>query len=222
MKRIVFIIMFIALTVSALAQNNFNFLEYHKILDNGEKVSIKTKTALIREKGQPEIGISLMYETAMKENPEMSGYSLFVTFLSYRDDWVFPLDGKLLMRTTSGKVISLQQTLSNRITLYDPETGYENNTYHLSASDHYDQSRGSIVYRKVGKYPIIDEDLRSIIEEGIIKVRLETTGDSVECQYPAAEELKVNRKKETHNIASFALLPYYNALLENVDPYTTF
>ena len=220
MKRFFMLITLLALTSSVFAQSQY--IEYRKVLDNGDKLSLKTKAAAIKEKGQQELGISLMYETAMKENPEMRGFSLFITFLSYRDDWVVPLDGKLLIRTSSGKVISLQQTVPNGITLFDPESGYENNTYLRSAYDHYDQYRNSNVYRKFGKYPINDEDLKSIIDEGAIKIRLETTGLSVECEYPAEEEIRVNRKKESHNIVSFTLIPYYNALIENIDPYTTF
>ena len=220
MKRFLLFALSLALTISAYAQSPH--IEFRKVLNNGDGLCIKTKAASIKEKGQQEIGVSLMYETAMKENPEMSGYSLFITFLSYRDDWVVPLDGKLLIRTSSGKVITLQQTVPNGITYYDPETGYENNSYIRSAYDHYDQYRNSNVYRKFGKYPINDEDLKSIIDEGIIKIRMETTGSSIECEYPAEEEVRVNRKKENHNIVSFTLLPYYNALIENIDPYTTF
>lgn len=220
MKRLFLVSISIALTISAVAQSQF--IEFRKVLNNGDGLSVKTKAALIKERGQQEIGISLMYETAMKEKPEMSGYSLFITFLSYRDDWVVPLDGKLLIRTSSGKVISLQQTIADGITYYDPNTGYENNSYLRSAYDHYDQYRSSKVYRKFGKYPIDEEDLKSIIDDGIIKIRLETTGSSFECEYPVEEEIKVNRKKENHNIVSFTLLPYYNALIEHIDPYTTF
>lgn len=220
MKHFLTLLLLACFSICIYAQSPY--IEYRKVLDNGDNISIKTNAVSIKEKGQQDLGFSLMYETSMKENPEMSGYSLFVTFLSYREDWIIPLDGKLLIRTSSGKVISLHQSVSNDITLYDPETGYENNTYLRSAYDHYDDYRSSNVYRKFGKYPINEDDLKCIIEEGIIKVRIETTGSSLECEYPAEEEVRVNRRRESQNIVRFTLLPYYNALIENIDSYTTF
>ena len=221
MKRLIIITAIMAFTTSAFAQSQY--IEYRKILDNGEKISIKTKAANIKEKGQHEIGISIMYETAMKENPAMSGHSLFITFLTDREDWQVPFGGKLLIRTSSGQVISLKQTTQDGITLYDSETGYENKTYLRSAYDHFDRFKNRNIYLIFGKYPIGNAELRSIIEEGVIKIRLETTGDNIECEYPVTEYIRVNAKEVTNNnIVSYTLSPYYKSLIENIDPKTTF
>lgn len=207
-----------AFSTAALAQSEY--LEYRKVLDEGGKVSIKTKAATIEEDGQQSLGVSLMYESAMKENPALAGYSLFITFFSHSEDCVAPLDGGLLIRTTSGRELTLRQTVSKGITLYSPETGYENNAYYPSAYTNRD-AEGN-VYRKVGKYPISEEALKSIIDEGIVQLRLETTDSAVECEYPAKEPVRVKHKRVSRNIVGHTLLPYFTALVENISPYTTF
>lgn len=224
MKRII-----IAAIATALAFNGFaqpKYIEFHKVLDDGTAIAVKTKPAVIKEKGQADITISLMYETVMKENASMSGYSLFIRAVVYRDDWMVPLNGKLLIRTVSGKVISLSQSVPNGISmysLYNGETGRDNVDYNPQKYIGYDSYRGATIYEIFGKYPIREGDLKSIVEEGIVKIRMETTGSNIECEYPAEEDIRSSLFKKTHgNVVKLALAPYYDALIINVDPHINF
>lgn len=220
MKQFFILLACAALSTGAFAQSKY--IEYRKVLDNGEKISIKTNPVEIKEKKQQTIGLSFMYETSMKEDPDKTGYSLFITFISDREDWIVPYGGKLLIRTGSGKVISLIHSIKDGITLYRADNGFENNVYSANEFVRRNEFSGTAYYRKFGKYPIDEADLALIMEEGIIKIRLETTGSNVECEYPEVETVKINRKKEQRNIVSHLLQPYYNALLDNIDPYNSF
>lgn len=217
MKRIIYLVvysLFATITVSAQS----TYIEYRKVLDNSDNVSIKTKEVFLNEKGQTPLGFSFMYETSMIESPENQGYSLFITFKTLSEKAEIPYEGKLLIRTVNGKVISLTQSTQRAVTLFNPESGFPNVSYLKSAFDHYDDIRRANVYKKFGKYPISEDDLLAIVNEGIVKIRLETTASSIECEYPAEESIRVKlTKKENHNIASYTLTPYYEALLNNID-----
>lgn len=219
MKKYLLVVLYTAFSLNCLAQNKL--IEYRKILDNGENLSIKTVPVEIVVSKEPILDISLMYETKMKENPSMSGYSLFLFYYSRKDGNIIPLNGKLLIRTTSGKVISLSQSTDNGITLFNGDDSFETSVY-IPSEWMGDGWIFPNYYRKFGKYPISESDLNAIINEGIIKIRIETTAGSIEGEYNKTKKIMVNGKKESRNIVSAKLLPYYNALIENLDPYTTF
>ena len=79
-----------------------------------------------------------------------------------------------------------------------------------------------VIYRVFGKYPLSEEDLDAIVNEGVIKIRFETTGGTVENSYPASESIRVGLKKTEGNLISMKLSPLYKDLKRNIDLTATF
>lgn len=219
MKKIIFVLA-LQCIVSSIAFAQSTFIDYRKVLNEGQAIEVKTVGATIKEKGQLQLTVALMYETNIKEDRQQSGYSLVVNTLISHQDWQFPLNGKLLIRTTKGEVFTLTQVLNEGFRFYNPANGFRD--YRGKNDTKYDGYRYQ--YDIIGKYPIDEEALRTIIVDGIIKIRLETTGQSVECTYPETEMVynRKTHKREPKNLFSYVMIPYYNTLIANIDPYTTF
>ena len=194
-------------------------LKYLKLHEGGGR-SLMTDEMQIAEKGQLTLNVALMYESKINDLGKTPGYSLILSFLSERQDWYVPFEGKLLLKTSSGKVISLSQNAEDGMSGYSPETGYFDNMYRRSS--YFTSVSGTTYYTKFGKYPISLDELNTIFDEGIIKIRIETTGSYVECVYPVSEKVKVGNNRSERNLFAATISALYVELTKNIDPHFRF
>ena len=75
----------------------------------------------------------------------------------------------------------------------------------------WDKAQHKTMYLIHGKFPISAKDLSLLASEGIAKLRIETTGEPVECNY------KVKSNKPNKSAEAIKLL--YYVLSTQIDPY---
>lgn len=214
MKRAFIFTIFIIWCYCSFAQSTI--IEYRKILNDGKDLAIKTISKDLYEKGQASLVLSLMYESSIQEDVEKSGYSLIMGFYSPNQSRIIPLNGKLLLKTSTDKVITLKQVSNDWIDTFDPSNGLSN---YFSRSHYWPENR----YRVVGKYPIRAEELKTLISEGIIKIRFETNGPSIDFDYPSEEIIEnEKKKKEPNNLIGYNLSILYSAINNHLSPYVGF
>jgi hypothetical protein len=121
-------------------------------------------------------------------------------FLSVRmSNVTYPKGGIMLIKTSEGEIIELKQIQND----YDTE------------SSHYIPNVG-VVKKGTGFYPITVEELNTINQDGIAKVRIETSGQVIDREY---KEKQIERyKKEFSSMFSLIL----KSISEKKDIYTDF
>ena len=215
MKKITILLILLISTTAIYAQK----LHYRKIYEDG--ITLRTEYMPLSSNGQKTLFCALRYET--HEDPEMnSGYSILIQFLDRDSHLNVPQEGKLLIRTSKGDILSLTQTLPLNGFLQEispsrgwKDTGQSHNGFARYIND-------IAYYQTTSQYYISDEDLDKIVKDGIIKIRIQTTGESIECNYPVSEFIKVKREKQEVNKAADMFSKLFTVLYNNIDPYTNF
>lgn len=203
MKYICFIVTSLLFAMSLNAQG----IKYRRLLDP-EGLSIMTTNLAVFPWGEKRIEYALQYEVAPIEDMHQ-GYYLNIYLNTNNKSQYIPEGGKLLIRTTKDNVISLTDCGSPFFVEYDSEYDYTNSE--RRSYSFYDSALKTTRYSIHGKYPITEDDLKMLMEEGVIKIRIETTGDMVECSY------KVNSDKT--NKTAEVITKLYNLLQSQIDPY---
>lgn len=215
MKRFIFAsLLMVICTFRLLAQDD---IQYRKILDNG-KVSLKSKSVQIIENNQPPIELSLMYESIVHECDTLSGYSMVITCQTEKNlnKWYFPKNGRCLIRTASGRVITLKNIGGkDGFYVYDEQSG-NHDKYYPSIT------LGPYVNTINGKYPISETEIAAILSEGVIKIRLETTGPAIDAIYPESEKISTDIGSITGNLFSVHLSKLFSVVNSNIDIHTDF
>ncbi len=203
MKRLLFIVAFISFSMSLNAQS----IKYRRLL-NPDGLSVMTTSLEVFPWGERKIEYALQYEVAPIEGMHQ-GYYLNVYFTENSSDDYVPAGGKLLIRTTNNNVISLTDCGSKYFREYDPELNLNNDV--SRSTRFYDNTFDRFRYTVHGKYPISEEDLMLLMKEGVIKIRIETTGEALECTYK--EDAK--RKNKTADV----ITRLYDTLVRETDLY---
>lgn len=203
MKHITFLFIAVLFALSSNAQD----IKYRRLLDP-DGLSVMTTKLKVFPWGEKAIEYALQYEVAPVEGMHQ-GYYLNVYFETDLQSQYIPEGGRLLIRTTDESIISLTDCGSDGFLEYD-STNNLNYTVKRSSS-FYDNFYRRIRYTAQGKYPISEEELQMLMEKGVIKIRIETTGDMFECSY------KVDPKKQ--NKTAEVITSLYKTLLPNIDPY---
>lgn len=186
---------------------NAQGIKYRRLLDP-EGLSIMTTNLAVFPWGEKRIEYALQYEVAPIEDMHQ-GYYLNIYLNTNNKSQYIPEGGKLLIRTTKDNVISLTDCGSPFFVEYDSE--YDHTSSERRSYSFYDSALKTTRYSIHGKYPITEDDLKMLMEEGVIKIRIETTGDMVECSY------KVNSDKT--NKTAEVITKLYNLLQSQIDPY---
>ena len=186
---------------------NAQNIKYRRLLDP-DGLSVMTTSLEVFPWGEKKIEYALQYEVAPIEGMHQ-GYYLNIYFTSWDEKVYVPAGGKLLIRTTNNSVISLADCGGNSFCEYDPELDLKSTEYR--SKSYYDSSLQRIMYTVHAKYPIAEEDLALLREEGVIKIRIETTGDAVECNY------KDDGKKK--NKTAVVISRLYDTLVKETDIY---
>lgn len=202
MKKCIFVILFIAFTISLNAQS----IKYRRLLDP-DGLSIMTTNLEVFPWGEKKIEYALQYEVAPVEGMHQ-GFYLNVYFTSRDKSDYVPAGGKLLIRTTSGKIIALIDCGGQSFREFSSE--YNSEESEPRSASYFDKALNELMYRVHAKYPISDEDLALLREEGVIKIRIETTGDAVELSYK--EDAKKNKTADV-------ISRLYDVLVKEIDIY---
>lgn len=201
MKHILFIVAFIFLSLSLNAQS----IKYRRLLEP-DGLSVMTTSLEVAKSGERKIEYALQYEVASMEGMQQR-YYLNVYFTEDSEDVYIPAGGKLLIRTANNNVISLKDCGDKYFREYSPEYNIENDVYR--SNSFLDNTLTRLLYTTHGKYLISEEDLMLLIKEGVIKIRIETTGEAFECTY------NDSNKNETADV----LTRLYNTLVRETDLY---
>lgn len=201
MKRLLFIVAFISFTMSLNAQS----IKYRRLLDP-EGLSVMTTSLDVFSWGERKIEYALQYEVAPIEGMHQ-GYYLNVYFTENSKNDYVPAGGKLLIRTTKNNVISLTDCGGKCFREYNTEYNLYSDAYR--STSFYDKNSGQVRYTVHGKYPISKEDLAILMNEGVVKIRVETTGEAFECNY----------KEDTKNKTAEVITRLYNTLVKETDLY---
>ena len=202
MKRFVLAILLLSFAFSLNAQS----IKYRRLLDP-EGLSVMTTNLEVFPWGEKKIEYALQYEIAPIEEMHQ-GYYLNVYFSSHDKDLFVPAQGKLLIRTTKNNIISLTDSGESSFREFNPEFNLESTSYR--STSYFDDVLKRVMYTVHAKYPISEEDLKLLKDEGVIKIRIETTGAAVECNY------KDDGKK---NKTADVITRLYNRLVKEIDIY---
>ena len=97
------------------------------------------------------------------------------------------------------------------------DEGQDYGRYKLKSYD----TTGELCYQITCHSHISDDDLASLINDGIVKIRLETTGTYIECGYKDYESEKIDHEKVQINIPGYTIKEMYQKVRNCIDPYTT-
>ena len=112
-----------------------------------------------------------------------SVYFLDIGIHTYDEKYVFPSDGKVLIRTTKGDVLSL-----NIIT--ETQMNFVETKWNSSIKEYIDEYTCDL------NIPLSDENIQKIITDGIVKIRIEITNGKY-IEYELDMTKKKNSKKNT-------------------------
>lgn len=203
MKKLTLILVILIYSISISAQD----IKFRRLLDDGG-ISIMTTTLRVFPWGGRAIEYALQYEAAPVEGM-YQGYYLHVYFNSDINTLQIPQGGKILLKTTQGNIISLVDCGEKEFKEYD--TYYNSTNYSYRKKSYYDDTMRTHRYKIHGKYIISEEELTQIINEGVIKIRIETNGDNIEYNYKNNDIQKNKTAKVINNL--------YCKLLSQINPY---
>lgn len=207
MKRIVLIIAVFLLALSVNAQS----IKYRRLLEP-KGLSVMTTSLEVYPWGQQKIEYALQYETA-PDDSKHQGYYLIIYFTSDVPSYYIPEGGLVLIRTSRGTDISLKDCGGQYFREYSTETNVYEDIGRSTAF--VDMALNKTRYHAQGKYPISEDDLNALKDEGVIKIRIQTTGMlPVECNYKISS---IMQNKTAQVITSL-----YRTLISNLDIYYGF
>lgn len=190
MKKII-----VGLILGTIVLNGFGqTLKYRHILDNGG-VSLMTESQPFPVRGSLTLEYAIGYESKQSEyDPE--GYVLYVYFITEDKDLYIPPKGRLLIKTVDEEVLQLEDNGEDPFLEYRVEYDLAHNAYR--SDSYYDSSKGKWLYRVQGKFPVPKKDLEKMLEKGIIKIRIQTTRDAIQCEYNEAQGSGVKKLLLSH------------------------
>ena len=189
MKKILTILAVLLIAAVSHAQ------KIHYRVIQGDDIIMRTDYFVLKETNQKLLEMALMYE----RREGMEKYSLLIGFVEKDKRITVPFGSKLKMKTSQGYVIDAIQEAEDIIKEYSPETGRST----IPTSRHGYVSVGYLI---ISKYAISHEDLLKLANEGLSKIRIQTSHDNIDCEYSNNDWFK----------------EWYAVLYENIDPYTTF
>lgn len=198
MKRFVLILIALLLAYNTNAQT----IKYRRLLDP-EGLSVMTTSLDVFPWGKKKIEYALQYEVAPVEDMHQ-GYYLNIYVNTDNEYLYIPQKGKVLIRTTKENIISLTDSGEKEFIEYSSDLMTKESVER--SIRYYDKKKEERRYLLQGRYPISDEDLARLKEEGVIKIRIETNGDPIECSYNTDQTAEVINQ-------------LYNVLNTNIDPY---
>lgn len=200
MKRFILAFFLCAVSVSINAQS----IKFRHILEP-DGLSVMTTKMSVSSWGEKTLDYALQFEQSPKDNQNW-GYTLHIYFTVVNPDEYVPKGGKLLIRTTKDEVLNLQDCGTDYFIEYNSESNFED--IQKRTSSYLDENiRQRFIAH--GKYIITEEELQTLMSDGVIKIRIETTKDPIQCEYKPG---KTNKTAE-------ALQKLYNALITNIDLY---
>lgn len=139
-----------------------------------------------------------VYNYINESNPDNKiRYFLILSFRTYDydRDIEIPSGGRLLIKTGTEDVISSTNDANRSIRVYSQTSGYSEI---ISCHEYVAKEYGSF-YIIRGKYELTFEDITKMVTNGVIKIRVETTGESIDINLPLEESIKVGKEKKTLN-----------------------
>lgn len=200
MKRFIIASLLCVVSVSINAQT----IKFRHILEP-DGLSVMTTKMSVYSWGEKTLDYALQFEQSA-ENNQNWGYTLHIYFFVDTQDKYVPKGGKLLIRTTKDEVLNLQDCGTDHFIEYDSELNGIRTEGRTSSDLDLNLN---VRYIAHGKYIISEEDLQTLMTDGVIKIRIETTKDPIQCEY------KPGKKNKTAE----ALQQLYNVLIPNIDLY---
>ena len=200
MKRFIIAYLLCVVSVSINAQT----IKFRHILEP-DGLSVMTTKKSVSTWGVKTLDYALQFEQSSEDNQNW-GYTLHIYFIADTQDQYVPKGGKLLIRTTKDEVLNLQDCGTDHFIEY----GLRVNTFDRQERtsfyfDEYAKQR----FIAHGKYIITEEELQTLMSDGVIKIRIETTQDPIQCEYKPG---KTNKTAEARQ-------KLYNVLIPNIDLY---
>lgn len=205
MKRMALYIALLICFAPAHAQK----IEFRKII--GDDLMMRTEFVPLYSKNQKPVEIAMSYYCIKGEEE----FALLLRFLVEDRRIDVPYGAKTKLKTTQGTIIDTVQELDNSITEFNPRSGISTQLLH----QRYIYGEGNYI---IVKYVLTMDDLQVLAEEGLVKIRMQTTQDLLEWEYPEKEFLKVSKERQEVNRPKIYLNQLYTTLNDNIDPYTTF
>lgn len=189
MKKVIIVAFLFFVSVLAIASD----IEYVKILE--DRWEYMTKTEYSHGLG---IAFQVMHYTA-QEKEGVDDYYLIISKGTLYEEKI-PAEGRLLLKTTDGDFITLSNIIESEL------GGFwcYNAIGKLSSRENVEHKDNG--YRLIrGRYKLEKKDLEKIRDKGIVKVRIETTGDNIDINYPEKENIWKNKTRTYANRFSVAV-----------------
>lgn len=190
MKKLVLLVLLSFVSFLAIAGD----IEYIKILE--DKWEYMTKTEYSHGLG---IAFQVMHYTT-QEKEGIDDYYLIIS-KGVNNGERIPAEARLLLKTSDGEIITLSNNIESESSgllcwCYDA-IGRLSSRETVERKDRYQSIRG--------RYKLEKTVLEKIRDKGIIKVRIETTGDSIDINYPEKENIWKNKTRTYANRFSVAV-----------------
>lgn len=190
MKRVLLVVELILFCVPMFSQG----IKYIKLTE--ERWEFMTEEEVYRQKNERTFSMMFQVYNDIEEIiPENKlRYYMILTFSNNGSPQI-PERGKLLIKTGKDEVISSVNEEGEQILSYDSATGYSS---FLLCKD-YVSNKYFSYYRIRGKYELMREDLDKILTDGVVKMRVETSGESIDVEFPLEEVIRVEKEKQKTN-----------------------
>lgn len=203
MRRFILIPFFCSIitAMSINAQPLLIIQKYRHIIEP-DGLSVMTYSLPVSSRGQKTLNFALQFEHSSIEGQNW-GYTLHIYYsVEGKNDDYIPQGGRLLIRTGEDKVLSFKDCGTPYFIEYFPESsaGPKIEIRFKEYQEHY---------RVHGKYVISEDDLKLLMDEGVKKIRIETTKDPIEGEYKAGKNNKM----------ADVLRRLYKVLESNIDIY---
>ena len=205
MKKIIFAIVSIFILTNGYTQT----IGFRKIL--GNDLYMQTDYFQMNASNQLPLDMSLYYQCV----DNIEEYALIIRFIVNDERLNVPDGARLKMKTAKGTVIDAVQRMGESMTVFFSESGTRTSISHHC----YEYRKGYVV---TSKYVLSRQDLQTLAEEGLVKVRIQTNAENIDCDYPETEFIKVSRNRQEINRGKINFYEWFTLLNNNIDPYTTF
>ncbi len=197
MRRFFFIASLLLLSSPIFAQK----VRYIKLTD--QRWEFMTTDESYRPKGENYFDVAFqVYNDINEPNRDFAvRFFMILTFSILDKSTEIPEGGKLLIKTGNNEVISSANETSGSILAYSPATGYRED---ISCHE-YVPGRLVSSYKIRGKYELQADDIVKMAENGVIKLRIETNGESIDVNLPLEEQIKVGKDKISVNKFSVSI-----------------
>lgn len=198
MRKIVLFLLLLILSMPVFSQQQVNYI---KLTD--DRWEFMTKEESFYPKNQKDFRVSFQVYNDINE-PNLENrlrFFLILTFDSYDKNTEIPSGGKILLKTGKEEVIASTNEVNGSILAFNPATGDPD---HISCHE-YVPGRYFSSYKIRGKYELFMEDIIKMMNDGVIKIRVETNGESIDINLPLEETVKVGKEKKNFNKFGFSI-----------------